>query len=126
MGKGLALQLKQALPEMFRAYAQAAKAGRIVVGRMHVHGNPELAGPRFIINVPTKLHWRNPSRLEWIDQGLDDLKLIVRELGINSIALPALGCGLGGLAWADVFPLIERAAAAIPDIDVRVYAPRGE
>lgn len=97
MGKGIALQFKKAYPDMFRAYQAAAKAGDLRIGHMHVWETGLLSGPRFIVNFPTKKHWRQPSRLEEVADGLQDLKRVVRELGITSIALPPLGCGNGGL-----------------------------
>jgi O-acetyl-ADP-ribose deacetylase (regulator of RNase III) len=84
----------------------------------------ELARPRFIINFPTKKHWRSPSKLEYIDAGLDDLVNEVKRLGITSIALPALGCSNGGLAWSDVQPRIERAFEALPDVRAMLFEPR--
>lgn len=93
MGKGIALQFKRAYPEMFKAYARAAKDGTLETGRMHVWETGSLTGPRFIINFPTKRHWKAGSRIEDIDAGLTDLVRVVRDLGITSIALPPLGCG---------------------------------
>src|SRR6185295_9008030 len=85
MGKGLALQFKKAFPESFTSYERACKAGEVVPGRMHIV--QRLASPRFIINFPTKKHWRNPSKLEYIRDGLRDLVVHVRRLGIESIAI---------------------------------------
>lgn len=124
MGKGVALQFKRAYPEMFRAYERAVQAGEVIPGRMHVWATGLLDGPRFVINFPTKRHWRSPSRLEDIRDGLDDLARILNEHEIRSIALPPLGCGNGGLAWADVQPLIEAKLGPLP-IDVVVYPPAG-
>lgn len=107
MGKGIALQFKRAWPEMFKAYQTAAKRGEVVPGRMHVWATGLMTGPRFIINFPTKRHWRSSSKLSDIDAGLDDLVHVVREHGITSIAIPPLGCGNGGLAWHEVEPLIR-------------------
>jgi O-acetyl-ADP-ribose deacetylase (regulator of RNase III) len=123
MGKGLALQFKKAFPEAFASYDQACRAGEVKVGRMHVVRR--LASPRFIINFPTKKHWRNPSKLEYIEMGLRDLVAHVRELGIHSIAVPPLGCGNGGLEWAAVRPRIESAFAAVPDVRVVLFEPAG-
>jgi O-acetyl-ADP-ribose deacetylase (regulator of RNase III) len=123
MGKGLALQFKKAFPEAFTSYERACKAGEVEVGRMHVV--KRLASPRFIINFPTKKHWRRPSRLEYIDAGLSDLVECISALGIRSIAVPPLGCGNGGLDWADVRPRIERAFAEIPDVHVVLFEPAG-
>ena len=123
MGKGLALQFKKAFPEAFKSYEQACKAGEVVPGRMHVVHR--LTAPRFIINFPTKRHWRNRSKLEYISDGLEDLVKTIRELGILSIAIPPLGCGHGGLDWEDVRSLIERALASIPEVRALVFAPMG-
>lgn len=121
MGKGLALQFKKAFPEVFSSYARACKAGEVRVGSMHVVRRA--TAPRFVINFPTKEHWHNPSKVEWIRDGLVDLVRQVRELGIRSLAVPALGCGSGGLAWAAVKPLIVDAFAAVPEVRVVLYEP---
>ena len=123
MGKGIALQFKRAFPEMFRAYARAAKAGDVELGRMHVWPTGQMTGPRYVINFPTKGHWRASSRLADIERGLDDLVRVVRELRITSVALPPLGCGNGGLDWADVEPRIRHALTAVPDVDIVLYPP---
>lgn len=123
MGKGIALQFRRAYPDMFRDYTQAAKAGQVQLGRMHVWATGSLSGPRYVINFPTKGHWRAPSRLADIESGLQDLVRVVRELGIGSVAVPPLGCGNGGLDWADVQPRVRSAFAALPGVDVRLYPP---
>jgi len=123
MGKGLALQFKKAFPEAFTSYERACRAGEVVIGRMHVV--QRLTSPRFIINFPTKKHWRQPSRLSYIEDGLRDLVARVRELGIQSIAVPPLGCGNGGLDWSDVRPLIVNAFADAPDVRVLLFEPAG-
>jgi O-acetyl-ADP-ribose deacetylase (regulator of RNase III) len=122
MGKGIALQFKRAYPDMFRAYERAAKAGELAPGRVQVWETGALDGPRFIINFPTKRHWRGPSRLSYIRDGLDHLAEVIAEREIRSIALPPLGCGNGGLNWADVKPLIEERLGQLP-IDIVVYPP---
>ncbi len=123
MGKGLALQFKKAFPEAFQSYERACKAGEVVPGKMHVVRR--LTAPRFIINFPTKKHWRHPSKLEYVRDGLRDLVDQVRALEIHSIAIPPLGCGHGGLAWSDVRPLIERAFSEMPDVRVLLFEPKG-
>lgn len=123
MGKGIALMFKEAFPENFRRYAAACKRGEVEVGRMFVTDGPALTGPRWIVNFPTKRHWRNPTRLEWIEAGLQDLRQTVTEKGITSIAVPPLGCGQGGLRWAAVRPLIESALGDLPDVEVIVFEP---
>jgi O-acetyl-ADP-ribose deacetylase (regulator of RNase III) len=104
MGKGIALMFRDAFPENAGAYEAACRAGQVRVGHMFVTRNQALVGPRWIINFPTKKHWRNPSRLEWIREGLRDLVRAVRENGIRSVALPPLGCGAGGLEWSHQGP----------------------
>lgn len=123
MGKGLALQFKKAFPDAFQSYVRACEAGEVVPGKMHVVRR--LMAPRFILNFPTKKHWRNPSKLEYIRDGLDDLVQQVRALEIQSIAVPPLGCGHGGLDWEEVRPLIEAAFVPLPDVRVVLYAPKG-
>jgi O-acetyl-ADP-ribose deacetylase (regulator of RNase III) len=123
MGKGIALMFKGAFPKNFGAYVAACKRGEVQVGRMLVSERQQLTGPKWIINFPTKKHWRNPSRIEWIEEGLADLKRVIVERNIRSIALPALGSGNGGLAWHDVRPRIETALGTLPDIDIIVYEP---
>ena len=122
MGKGIALMFRKRFPENTRAYVEASKAKQVVVGRMLVTETGELF-PRWIINFPTKKHWRNPSKQAWVRDGLDDLVTVVRDLGIRSIALPPLGCGNGGLSWSVVRPMIEAALSALPSVDVLVYEP---
>jgi len=124
MGKGIALQFKQAFPVMFREYEKACKAGEVQLGRMHIFDLGGLVGgPRWIINFPTKGHWRDRSRLTDIETGLEDLVSIVRRLGIRSVAIQPLGCGNGGLNWEDVRPRIELAFVNLPDVNVLLFAP---
>ncbi|RRQ27384.1 Appr-1-p processing protein [Rhodococcus sp. Eu-32] len=123
MGKGIALQFRRAYPDMFKAYATASKAGEVQLGHVHVWETGALDGPRFIINFPTKGHWRAASKLRDIEAGLSDLTRVIRENNITSIAIPPLGCGNGGLDWADVLPLIRQAFAELPDVEAIVYAP---
>jgi O-acetyl-ADP-ribose deacetylase (regulator of RNase III) len=124
MGKGIALMFKEAFPENFRQYQAAVKRGEVEIGRMFVVERPTLAGgPRWIINFPTKRDWRGRSRLEWVEAGLEDLRRVVVGLGIRSIAVPPLGCGNGGLDWAEVRPRIERALGALPGVEVALYGP---
>ncbi len=123
MGKGIALQFREAFPESAREYEQAAKAGKVHVGKVLVSHGAALLGPRWIIHFPTKKHWRNPSQLSWVRDGLQDLVHVIQREGIRSIAIPPLGCGNGGLAWDDVRPEIERALASLPDVDVTVFVP---
>lgn len=125
MGKGIALQFKQAFPANFQAYQEACRLGSVVPGRMLVHDHGLLIQPRYIINFPTKRHWRGKSRMEDIESGLVALVEEIRERRIRSIAIPPLGCGLGGLDWNEVRPRIEAAFAELPEVDVHLFAPAG-
>jgi O-acetyl-ADP-ribose deacetylase (regulator of RNase III) len=122
MGKGIALQFKKAFPEVFSAYREAVKQGEIVVGQVQVVPIRALQGPRYVINFPTKQHWRSPSQLAWIETGLVDLKKKLETLNIQSVALPPLGCGNGQLKWAEVKALIEKIMMD-STIDIQVYEP---
>ena len=124
MGKGVALQFKRAFPANFKAYRAACAAGEVKLGRMFVFDSGRLERPRYIINFPTKDHWRSRSRLADIETGLVDLRRVLEELEIESIALPPLGCGLGGLDWSDVRPRIEAALADLP-VRALVFEPEG-
>ncbi len=124
MGKGIALQFKRAFPENFRRYAQACRQGLVQPGKMFVV-ETDLIPPRYIINFPTKTHWKAKSHLKDIQAGLDSLIAEIQERGIGSIAVPPLGCGNGGLDWGAVHPLIETAFAGVPGVRVHLYAPAG-
>ncbi|WP_250283531.1 MULTISPECIES: type II toxin-antitoxin system antitoxin DNA ADP-ribosyl glycohydrolase DarG [unclassified Frankia] len=123
MGKGLALQFRRAYPAMFEAYRRAADAGQLRLGRMHVWPTGAATGPRYIVNFPTKGHWRSRSEVRDIDCGLADLVRVVRELSIRSIAVPPLGCGNGGLDWHEIEPRIRSALAGLDDVRVVLYPP---
>lgn len=125
MGKGVALQFKRAFPENFVAYERACKAGDVQPGRIFVFETHALSGPRYILNFPTKRHWRGFSRIEDIEAGLRALVAEVRRLGVRSVAVPPLGCGNGGLDWAEVRPRIEQAFSALPEVQVLLFAPSG-
>jgi len=125
MGKGIALQFKQAFPENFKAYEFACHHEQVQPGKMFIHDNGRMFKPRYIINFPTKRHWRGKSKLEDIASGLEALVKDVRRLEIESIAVPPLGCGLGGLDWRDVKPLIENAFASLPAVEVLLFEPKG-
>ena len=126
MGKGIALQFRQAFPEMYRAYEKACENGDVQLGQVQVFDLGGLVGgPRWIINFPTKGDWRAKSRLADVERGLADLIDQVRKLRIKSIAVPPLGCGNGGLEWKEVRPRIEQAFAALPDVHVLLYEPAG-
>lgn len=123
MGKGIALMFKEAFPENLAAYQLACERKELTTGRMFVIKRDHLIGPKWIINFPTKKHWRHPSKIEWIVEGLEDLKRVIAQNGIRSIALPPLGSGNGGLDWHDVRPKIESALSSLRGVDVTVYEP---
>lgn len=125
MGKGIALQFKQAYPDNFRAYEAACRRGEIELGRVFVFETNTLGRPHFIINFPTKQHWRGRSRLPDIAAGLRDLRQTIRDRRIKSIAVPPLGCGNGGLNWQDVRPLIVKILGDLRDVEILVYPPKG-
>jgi O-acetyl-ADP-ribose deacetylase (regulator of RNase III) len=125
MGKGIALQFKKAFPDNFNAYQKACKANEVQPGRMFTWKSNDMFKERFIINFPTKRHWREKSRMEDIEAGLDALVDEVKRLGIQSIAIPPLGCGLGGLPWSEVRALIVEAFEQVPGVLVLLYAPHG-
>ena len=125
MGKGVALQFKQAFPSNFKAYRAACKRGEVKIGEMFVFDAGQLTKPRYIINFPTKTHWKARSRLNDVEAGLGDLRRVVRELSITSIAVPPLGCGNGGLVWADVRPLIATALGDLDGVRALVFEPKG-
>ncbi|MCO6433648.1 type II toxin-antitoxin system antitoxin DNA ADP-ribosyl glycohydrolase DarG, partial [Nitrosomonas nitrosa] len=125
MGRGIALQFKKAWPKNFKAYAAACKKNEVQPGKLFVFATQQLANPRYIINFPTKRHWRDASRMEDIDSGLDALAATIREKHIQSIAIPPLGCGLGGLDWNQVKQKIEQSLSALPDVYVLIYEPQG-
>ena len=124
MGRGVALQFKSAFPANFADYADACRADAVQPGRMFVHATGALTNPRWIINFPTKRHWRGRSRIEDIDAGLVDLVRVIGELGIRSIALPPLGSGLGGLDWREVRRRIVAALEPLTGVEVAVFEPR--
>src|SRR5690606_12589675 len=118
MGRGIALQFKNAFPKNFKAYEAACARGEVQPGKMFVFETRTLTNPKFIINFPTKRHWRGKSRIEDIDSGLKALAEEIRTRGIRSIAIPPLGSGLGGLNWADVRPRICEALRGFDDLQV--------
>ncbi len=125
MGRGIALQFKKAFPENFKAYAAACKREEVQPGRMFVFDMGGLTNPRYIINFPTKRHWRGKSRIEDIESGLAALATEIRERGIRSIAIPPLGSGLGGLDWAEVRQRIERTLSSMDDVRIIIFEPKG-
>lgn len=125
MGRGIALQFKKKFPENFKLYAAACKREEIVPGKMFVYKTGALMNPKYVINFPTKRHWRGASKMEDIENGLQDLVKVIKDLKIQSIALPPLGCGLGGLDWNTVRVRIESVMNELHDVDVVVFEPKG-
>jgi O-acetyl-ADP-ribose deacetylase (regulator of RNase III) len=125
MGRGIALQFKNAFPENYKAYAAACKNEEVQPGRMFVFKTGQLTNPRYIINFPTKRHWRGKSRMEDIDTGLKALIDVVRRYKICSIAIPPLGSGLGGLDWSEVKSLITATLQPLADVQISLYEPHG-
>jgi len=126
MGRGVALMFKERFPENFKAYERACKRKEVKLGEVFVTERKDLLGPRWIINFPTKGHWRYPSKLDWIERGLDDLVAVISANNIHSVAIPPLGSGNGGLDWAEVRPLIVAALEPLSDVQVYVYEPTKE
>lgn len=125
MGKGIALQFRNAYPNNFRAYQKACKVGDVQPGRMFVFETGLLIGPRFIINFPTKRHWSEKSRMNDIEEGLKSLRSEIEELGVRSIAIPPLGCGFGGLNWPEVKKLIVTHLGGMVGVEILIYEPSG-
>lgn len=125
MGRGVAFQFKNAFPNNFNAYATACRNGEVQPGRMFVFETKKLTNPRFIINFPTKRHWRGKSRIEDIEAGLKALVETIQQYRIQSIAIPPLGSGLGGLDWSDVRPRIEASLCPLTDVQISIYLPQG-
>ncbi|HEV7643247.1 MAG TPA: macro domain-containing protein [Pyrinomonadaceae bacterium] len=124
MGKGIALQFRKAFPENYKAYLEACKNNEIEIGKVHVFATNKF-NPKFIINFPTKKHWRAKSKIRDIEAGLIDLAKVIKHYEIKSIAIPPLGCGNGGLNWDEVKPLIESALTPLKDVEIYVYSPTG-
>lgn len=126
MGRGIALQFKRAFPQNFKAYATACKNEEVQPGRMFVFETGQLTYPRYIINFPTKRHWRGASRMQDIDSGLQALVETIDQYKIRSIAIPPLGSGLGGLNWSEVKPRIEAVLQPLTDVRIVIYEPHSE
>lgn len=117
MGAGLARQFRDRYPSMFSHYRDACRRGILIPGRLHIYDRETFNPPFYIINSPTKKDWRDPSKLEYIESGLIALVGVLRSMGINSVSVPKLGCGLGGLNWVDVNSLIKK---YLNDVDCQV------
>ncbi|RLA42097.1 MAG: Appr-1-p processing protein [Gammaproteobacteria bacterium] len=126
MGKGIALMFKDRFSGNMREYSKACKEKRVVTGKMFVTETDEMMGPRWIVNFPTKQHWRSRSKMEWITEGLKDLREFIIRNDVRSIAIPPLGSGNGGLNWSDVKPEIEAILSDLSDVEILVFEPTGE
>lgn len=122
MGKGIALQFKNQYPENYKVYKAACNKGALIVGTILIVKDGDLFNQKFIVNFPTKQHWRSPSEISYIQDGLIALKKAIREYDIQSIAIPPLGCGLGGLDWNVVKAMIIEALQDL-DINIAIYEP---
>lgn len=125
MGKGIALMFKERFAENYRLYSAACKAGEVETGKVHVTAVNELEGPRWIVNFPTKRHWRSPSQMAWITEGLHDLRRFLIESDVKSVAVPPLGAGNGGLKWLEVREQIVEILSDL-DVDVQVFEPSSQ
>ncbi|MEI7810815.1 MAG: macro domain-containing protein [Ignavibacteria bacterium] len=123
MGKGIAIQFKKMYPYNFKLYENAAKTNKLDIGKMFVTETTQITKPRYIINFPTKKHWRNPSKIDYIETGLVNLKEVIKNYSIKSVAIPPLGCGNGGLNWDEVKQIILNNMSGIEDLDVIIYEP---
>lgn len=121
MGKGLALEFKRRFPDMFQDYQQRCAAKEVLPGQPYLYRRSE---PPWIINFPTKAHWLSPSKIEYIEHGLVYLSQHYKDWGVKSLAVPALGCGLGSLSWRSVGPLLYQRLQRL-EIPVLLYAPFG-
>ena len=125
MGRGIALQFKKAFPDNFKVYVSACERNEVLPGQMFVYETGRLTNPRYIINFPTKRHWRGNSRMEDVEAGLRALADVIRERNIRSIAIPPLACGLGGLEWDEVRPRIEESLSSLDDLQIVIFEPSG-
>lgn len=124
MGRGIALQFKKMFPSNFKAYLQACRKEQVQPGKMFVYKNEAIVCPKYIINFPTKRHWKGLSLIEDIESGLEDLAKVIKELNISSIAIPPLGSGLGGLDWNAVKAKIEHSLQNLPNTRIIIFEPQ--
>lgn len=125
MGKGIALQFKKAFPDNFKEYKKACDKKKVVPGKMFIFKHKDMFSYKWIINFPTKRHWKGKSKIEDIDSGLKDLVKQVKKINIKSIAIPPLGSGLGCLDWEVVKSKIVSAFGKDEDIRINIYEPIG-
>ena len=125
MGRGIALQFKRAFPDNFKAYAARCKLNQVRPGQVYIFETGTIVPPQYIVNFPTKRHWRGKSRIEDIESGLESLVQEIRSRRIRSIAIPPLGSGLGGLAWHSVRTRMEAVLGALEEVEIVIYEPGG-
>jgi O-acetyl-ADP-ribose deacetylase (regulator of RNase III) len=125
MGRGIAIQFRKAFPENFKAYKALCDNNGLSPGGIFVYDLERLENPHYIFNLATKKHWRAPSRIEYIKSGLKALTAELKQRNVRSVAVPPLGCGLGGLNWGEVRVLIEQALSTLPEVKVLLYEPAG-
>jgi len=129
MGKGVALEFKRKWPENYKEYKKLCSKNLMVPGKVFVFDNNDMLSDgihRYLINFPTKKHWRSKSKIEFIEDGLDDFVKEIKEHRIKSVAIPPLGCGNGGLAWDDVKPIMEQKLSSLPEVRFVVFVPNKE
>jgi O-acetyl-ADP-ribose deacetylase (regulator of RNase III) len=123
MSAGLALQFKNRYPEMFTEYKKCCDDGLLTISKLHVWENKK-GNPKWIVNFPTKNHWRKASMKAYINSGLFAVAKWIKQNNITSIGIPALGCGYGGLSWGWVKQMLEAFAKRNPDVNVVSYMPK--
>jgi Predicted phosphatase homologous to the C-terminal domain of histone macroH2A1 len=126
MGKGIALQFKEAFPNNYKLYLSACKRNELQPGKLLVVREATLEGEKIIINFPTKTEWFQKSKYEYVQLGLLELVKVIKEYNIKSIAIPPLGCGNGGLKWEKVKPMMEEYLSSLSDVDIQIYEPNDE
>lgn len=123
-GKGLALAFKLKFPEWYKSYREQCDNGSLIVGRPILHTFDNFQEVRYFISFPTKMYWRNPSEFGWISVGLDNLRKLIFKHHIKTIAIPALGCGLGGLDWPTIEKLITDKLGDLKNTEISLYSPQ--
>ncbi len=118
-GKGLALQFKVKYPLNFNLYKNACFKHEIQIGKMFTTRENN----KIIINFPTKKHWRNLSKIKYINSGLDSLILLLQQNNIKSVSIPPLGCGCGELNWDDVKQLLIKKLSILNNVIINIYEP---
>lgn len=122
MGKGIALQFKNRFPHNYKVYRDACKEGEFSIGEILTVFDGDLLNRQYILNFPTKAHWKAPSKIEYIKTGLKALKIELEKHAIKSVAIPPLGCGNGGLDWEEVKKIMLDELSTL-DIDIFIYEP---